>query len=269
MNELEGLKQYEFEILRAFDSACRGMRLQYYLLGGTLLGAVRHKGFIPWDDDIDVGMQRADYEMFISQGKNMLPEYYFIQTNHSDPEWPANFCKIRDCRTTFIESSVKDRKINHGVYIVIFPLDYYPENEDAAKCFERQNRMMTRRISQVFSLPARNDGLLRRGVRSVLSLVARMKYKTVREALTAREALFRSVPQGNLLANYCGAWGKKEIVPSEWYSEGAALEFEGLMVHGPKEYDKWLMHVYGNYMRYPPVEKRVSHHYAEVIDSPA
>lgn len=86
MAELQALQNCEKSILEAFVKACEELGLNYYLLGGTLLGAVRHEGFIPWDDDIDVGMLREDYEKFLNEGQKYLPEYYFIQTHHTDPE---------------------------------------------------------------------------------------------------------------------------------------------------------------------------------------
>ena len=85
-------------------------------------------------------------------------------------------------------------------------------------------------------------------------------------AVLLREKLFKSIKRGTRLANHSGAWGKKEIVPGEWYGEGAFLEFEGIKVRCPVEYKKWLSRVYGDYMQLPPVEKRVSHHYVEVVD---
>lgn len=76
----------------------------------------------------------------------------------------------------------------------------------------------------------------------------------------------KSKSNGRKIANYCGAWGEKEIVPKEWYGEGSLLEFEGLWLNAPKEYDKWLTQVYGDYMKLPPAEKQVTHHYTDIID---
>ena len=128
------IKEIEIEIFKSFISVCEHLNLTYYVLDGTLLGAVRHKGFIPWDDDIDVGMPREDYEVFLREGQALLPEEYFIQTFDSDPEYLANYAKIRNNNTTFVETSVRHRKINHGVFIDVFPLDYCPEETKKRGC---------------------------------------------------------------------------------------------------------------------------------------
>ena len=121
--QLNELKKSELEIFKSFLTVCEKLNVKYYLVEGTLLGAVRHKGFIPWDDDIDVGMLREDYELFIEKATEFLPENLFLQTYITDTEYSHGFAKIRNSQTTFIESNVRDCKINHGIYIDIFPLD--------------------------------------------------------------------------------------------------------------------------------------------------
>ena len=111
--QLNRLKAIELEMLRSFIEVCKELDLKYYLLGGTLLGAVRHKGFIPWDDDIDIGMPRKDYEVFISKAQNLLPVHLFVQTFQTDPQFPSAYCKIRNSNTTFLETAVKKINMNH------------------------------------------------------------------------------------------------------------------------------------------------------------
>ena len=131
--QLQKMQEVEIDLFKAFIEVCQKLQLKYYLLGGTLLGAVRHKGFIPWDDDIDVGMPRKDYEIFIQKAQDLLPEHYFVQTLYSEPTIPYNFCKIRNSNTTFVEYSIKKLNINHGVYIDVFPLDGYPNDKKEQK----------------------------------------------------------------------------------------------------------------------------------------
>ena len=259
-NQLNEIKVIEIDIFKSFISVCEALNLKYYLIGGTLLGAVRHKGFIPWDDDIDIGMPRADYEIFIQKGQALLPECYFIQTNQSDPEYVNCFAKIRNSNTTYLETSVNHLKINHGVFIDIFPLDYYPEDEKSEKYMASKKKFLNVRVASVYNTNNKS------WKRKLLELFAKIKYPSLKKAIGKRDDLYKSVRSGALIANHGGAWGIKEIVPTSWYGEGKVLEFEGLSVRVPIEYEKWLTQVYGDYMQRPPEDKRCPHHYVDVID---
>ncbi len=256
--QLERIKSIEFEMLKSFISVCESLHLTYYVLGGTLLGAVRHQGFIPWDDDIDIGMPREDYERFLKEGQAYLPEYYFIQSMDTEPEYIATFAKIRDSRTTFIEASVASFRINHGVYIDIFPLDPYPD-----RChgwFDFKNNFLKLRIEAAYK------GLKASLSTKIKRVVAFMLLPSLEKAVARRERLYRSVPHGNRMVNYGGAWGSKEIVPTSWFGAGKTLTFEGLKVNAPSEYELWLTQIYGDYMQLPPPEKRIPHHFVKMID---
>lgn len=265
--QLQKLKALELSMLASFVEVCRKLSLRYYLVGGTLLGAVRHKGFIPWDDDIDVAMPREDYEIFLREGQKHLPEHLFLQCLATDPAYAMNFAKIRDSRTTLVEYTVRKYPMNHGVFIDIFPLDFYPDTEKEQKHMDFHQKIFKYRTRAAVEVPkeSRHGFPVELGM-NALAAVTCLRYPNFRKALEAREKLHKSVPAGNTWANYCGAWGKKEIMPVAWYGQGTPLTFEGLTVMGPEHWDKWLTQVYGNYMQLPPVEKRVGHHYAETID---
>ena len=138
--QLEKLKRIELNILQEYIKACEILGLNYCLIGGTLLGAIRHKGFIPWDDDIDVAMPRKDYEVFIREAQKVLPNNLFVQSFLSDSHLPYNFCKVRDNNTTFIETATQKRKIHHGVFIDVFPLDNYPEDKELSQKIQKKKR---------------------------------------------------------------------------------------------------------------------------------
>lgn len=265
--DLEKIKKIELEMLCAFIETCDLLNIKYYLLGGTMLGAVRHHGFIPWDDDIDVGIFRDDYELFISKAQSYLPSYYFLQNIFTDPECMINFTKIRDSRTTFIETSTKSKKMNHGVYIDIFPLDYYPDDENDRSIIRRKKRTISRRLYKEYTLPKElKSGFIKELIKQAEGILLSVKYPRSIDALLENEKLNKAFNRGEYIANYCGSWGQKEIVPKEWYGEGTKAIFEGIKVRIPKHFDKWLSQVYGDYMKLPPVEKRNSHHYTEVVD---
>lgn len=257
--QLERLKICERDMLACFVNICEKIGVKYFVLGGTLLGAVRHSGFIPWDDDVDVCMLREDYEQFIAQAAAYLPDYYFLQTHQTDPQYPNNFAKLRDSRTTYIETSAKNLRINHGVYIDIFPMDYYPEGF-AAKIYEIKKRLLSRRINSVYYLPDM-------GVKARLSgIVARSLYPDLEKAIAKREKLFSSYRNTSRLVNNSGAWSEKEIIPVQWFEGETELTFEGIKVKAPAKYDQWLSFVYGDYMSLPPEAERTGHHYADIID---
>ena len=269
MDQNTELKQCELEILKAFIKACSELEIGYYLLGGTLLGAVRHKGFIPWDDDIDVGMPRKDYDIFLEKGQALLPEHLFLQTHKTDPEFPGAFAKIRNSNTTLIESSLRNRKINPGVWIDIFPLDYYPDDPQKGKKMRKKWNRYSYRIGRAcFSKvsQASDPSIKKKIIRYCRGIIYKLIMPDVEETIRKREMLIKKAEQSSWYANWSGAWGKKEIVPSEWYGAGTLKEFEGIMCRVPAEYEKLLAQVYGNYMDLPPIEKRVTHHYSEIID---
>lgn len=250
--QLQQLKKEELELLQALIAVCSQLGLTYYILGGTLLGAVRHQGFIPWDDDIDVGIPRADYEILMARGQELLPEGIFLQNFRTDPDYPLNFAKLRRRNTCFVEHGLRNCRIDHGIYIDIFPLDYYPENN--VRLFRLKDRMMRLRVTFAFS-----GDILGIGSR-VCRWFTLPFFSSRKRTVEKREELLRSVPSGSRLANHCGAWGEKEIVPAHWYGEGTQLLFEGIPVRAPAEYHLWLTQVYGSYQQLPPEDKRRPHH---------
>ena len=112
-----------------FVQICDRLQMEYFMLCGSALGAIKYGGFIPWDDDIDVGLYREDYERFCKEAPMLLPKKFFLQNYASDPDFPAIYSKLRDSSTTSIEKSVAKLPINHGISIDIFPLDGYPKKK--------------------------------------------------------------------------------------------------------------------------------------------
>lgn len=255
--QLAALKAKELEIFKAFIAACKRLNVKYYLISGTLLGAVRHGGFIPWDDDIDVGMPREDYERFLAEGQKHLPEHLFLQTYLTDPEYPQVYAKIRDTDTTFLETSISHRRMNHGVFMDIFPLDLHPASIPEPPKY----RLLNLRISYAF----RKD-TFPLSIR-LLRFPTRLLHPTLRGALIAKDKRHKKHTSGEKYANHCGIYGKREILPTEWYGEGTPILFEGVEAVAPCEYDKVLTSVYGDYMTPPPPEKRVTLHVTDVIDT--
>lgn len=262
--DLQKIKNMEIEMLKECISVCKKLGLKYYLIEGTLLGAVRHKGFIPWDDDIDIGLMRKDYEIFKKEAPAYLSEHLFLQDNTTDPGALMNYIKIRNSETTFIETSVKNRKMNHGVYIDVFPIDYYPDGKFSEMLFIVKRHCLKLRVEKGFYHERKKRPLKNRIINGTISFL--LGWITPEAAVKIRENLYKSVRKGKKLANFSTPWGIREVVPADWYGEGVLMEFEGIEVRCPKEYHKWLTKVYEDYTILPPESERKSHHYAEVID---
>lgn len=255
----QDLQNVELEILLTVDKITKELGIKYFMVGGTLLGAIRHKGFIPWDDDIDIGMSRVDYEKFIDEAQKLLPSHYFLQTHFTDAEFFLPFAKIRDSRTTFIESSSANLKINHGVYIDIFPFDFYHKESFLTK-FKRN--LLNQRILKKYNLTNYQTSIKQKA----LSLLSTIIYPSASYACTRLDKMNSMNKYNCLIINYNGAWGEKEIVESSIFDKIRYYEFEGHLLPGPENADDYLKHIYGDYMKLPPAEKRITHHYTDVID---
>ena len=136
------LQEKEFELLKLFILVCSSLKLRYYLVCGSALGAVKYKGFIPWDDDIDVGMPREDYEVFVSKAQELLPENVFLQNYRTDKSFPHVFTKLRNSDTTLIEENMAHLNMNHGIFIDVFPLDGYPKNKQDARKLKWKKKIL-------------------------------------------------------------------------------------------------------------------------------
>lgn len=265
VDDLTDLQNKEFEILKIFVEICEKLNIKYYLVCGSVLGAVKYKGFIPWDDDIDVGMYRKEYERFCAEAPKYLPEYYFLQTWKTEPNFPYIFAKIRDLRTTFIEKSNAELNIHHGVYIDIFPLDGFPKDESEQKALVRKKIKLDFKKACVFKV---NENYSVKA--KVLMKLERILgyHKRVNSIVAEIESLISKwdVEDSQIICNH-GNWQKElEYANKEQYSEGIYVSFEGLKVRIPKNYDDYLTQKYGDWRADLPEEKKKGHHFYEVCD---
>lgn len=262
--DIEKLKEIELELLDQFIYVCNQLNIKYYMIGGSLLGTVRHKGFIPWDDDIDVAMQRDDYDIFIQFAQELLPENIFLQTFMTDPEYPALFAKLRRSDTIFIETSVSKLNINHGVYLDIFPLDYYPVKRRTQLDLKLFSKIVFGKLGQVYYM--KNNQRTKTLSQKCFEAISNMKYHSTQDALLSYEKKLRNQHKSPLLRNYFGAWGEREIWPIGWFESCVYLEFEKRRVSVPRDWNLILTAVYGDYMTLPSEEKRVTHHDTIMVD---
>lgn len=259
---LKDIHSIQLEMLKAVDSICKKHNLRYYAIGGTCLGAVRHKGFIPWDDDIDIGMPRTDYNRFLEIAKEELDSDFFLQTYKSDKDYFFSYAKLRNSNTTFIEESLKNLNLNHGIFIDIFPLDGIGNSKFIgminAKIIKFYHYILCFKMIPEYRL----GNFIGRYVKKLLSKISKYKINKKIEVISSK----RNYDSSKYVVNYFGAYGWREIVPSFLFGEGVSLEFEDIEIKVPKHYDSYMTRIYGNYMQLPPPEKRQNIHNATIVD---
>lgn len=242
------------DILLAVDKVCRENNLRYYIMAGTLIGAVRHKGFIPWDDDLDIGMPRKDYEIFMKKSKELLPSYLEAIYWKNDPEYPLSFAKIQDARTTLVER--KHIKYKGGIYMDVFPLDGVP----AGKVAQIMHFFRFEFYNKALYFISRDPFKHGKGVRSWPTRLCRFFF-TKKEIQTKLEKLMTryDYDRSGYVCDYDD--GRKGIMPKSVLGTPATILFEGKEVWGVENYDAYLSNKYGNYMQIPPVEKQRQHNF--------
>lgn len=254
------LQKIEFDILIQFIYVCEKLNIKYFMLCGSALGAVKYKGFIPWDDDIDVGIFRKDYEYFLENAPKILPDNFFLQSYQTDNDYFNIFSKIRNSNTTYIEKTCSDFNMNHGVYIDIFPLDGYPTEIREQKRLERKKFFYNQRLSSLFN----NDNLLKKILKMPLRIITSHPKKVT---LNYEKLIsYYNVDDSDIICNHGNWQGKLEYAPRSQYGEGAWAEFEGLKVRVPEKYDEYLTQKYGDWRADLPKEQQIGHHFYEICD---
>ncbi len=248
---IKDLQKVELEILLEVDRVCRKHSIKYFLVSGTLLGAIRHKGFIPWDDDIDICMPINDYRRFCKIAKNELKKDYFLQNSDTDfsDRW---FAKVRKNNTTCIEKGYEKSRVHQGVWIDIFPLIGVKNDKKWLNKITRKagfgKKMLSKRFaaSGKFKELSMEKKLLKFLPLGLVRMIARLIFKSIFKDCSGFEYSYY-------------LWGDSKIrarFRRGLFDELCEVEFEGYMLPAPKEWDEYLTAVYGDYMTPPPPEKR-------------
>ena len=256
MDRLEQYKQQtlracqlkQLDILLEVDRVCRDCGIEYWLDGGTLLGAVRHGGFIPWDDDIDIAMRKEDLERFIEVAPALLPDHLFLQTPQNEPT-KEPIVKVRDDNSLYIEDSDDFSADYHkGLYIDIFPFEDYPE---VSRGFIKK---VTKGISTSYSILHRSHYYSLRSFAEFFWFGG--KYLLYNSLFKAAGVLFPHKQfYGNIPLN--NGYGVMHRNDETWPL--GTIQFEGKTFPAPRDVDAYLKDLYRNYMDVPPPEKRKIH----------
>ena len=269
-NSLRKLQLVEFELLKELDHVCRKYKIPYFAMGGTLLGAIRHKGFIPWDDDIDIGIPRPYYnqlERILSLKKY---EYLRYRSYHNDPTYYRYFARIESSKVKVIRHDKNIPELTNA-WIDIFPLDAMPSNKLLRNIFKFRTLMLRAeyRISDydhLIDTTKKNRTLLEK----VLLRVGHSKFVQrmfdTKKTLIKMERLltFCDYSKAEYLVNAMGAWSFKEMFHKKHYGTGQYYDFEDMKILGPQDYDFVLRQLYGDYMILPS-KTDMDHHKIEII----
>lgn len=256
------LKEHQLvllELLQEFDRICSKHNIPYLIFCGSAIGAVRHKGFVPWDDDLDVSMLRKDYERFLEVASSELREEYYLQAEFSE-HWPMNFSKLRKNNTTCLEKyHPKDKKSHQGIYIDLFP------------CDNAYNKDWVRKLQFFASRVVVAKSLYKRGYEtdSKLKKIFIQCCRLLPLKPFHRFAMGIDIKSSDYVHTFLACTSKyhKGVYKRIWFEEIVEMDFENMKVPVSAHYDAMLKSMYGDYMRIPSEEERKIKEHAILIDT--
>ncbi len=274
--EFSKLHEYELGILKNVAAVCDRMGLKYYLAEGTLLGAIRHHGFIPWDDDIDICMPRDDYETFLSNAQQELPNHIIIYTakitkgSGKNDQMGQLFTKVMDDRYKVICDLEAEIPKHRKVFIDLFPIDGIPENVLLQKIHFMRIFVRWEIFRCTMWKRIKRDRKISWWKKAGLTVAAVLRMDRLNSQKIAswydRLLLKYSFRESGLTINFSSAYKQKTIFPPDYYGEGRVASFEGFLFRIPNETEKILKSEYGDYMTPPPMKERKSKHNIKLIE---
>lgn len=264
-NTLRRIWNIEMDILDVIDKVCRENNLKYSLAYGSMLGAVRHGGFIPWDDDMDIWMLRVDYDKFVKIWEASDIKGYCLLSQDKKREFTQSFIKIRKDNTAFVSKGEEDTNFHHGIFVDIFPMDNVCNSPVGAK-FQKMYAMLYMLYSRGYA--SEHDGkLMYWGCRFMLSIVPKNSYMAVSKFFY-NKLLKYNIPSytAEKVINFATFPDIKFAFEKHWLQEWETVDFDGHKYMCNKNRNAILKFYFGDYMQLPPVEDRVWKHNPVIID---
>lgn len=258
-SELNELQKTQLSMLKDFDAVCKKNNIPYQLFSGTALGAVRHHGFIPWDDDIDVLMLREDYERFFeTAAKDFDSEKYYVQREFTE-HWPMFFSKLRLNGTTYIEKyHSRDKRIHQGVYIDIFPCDNLSNNRFIQKLQYFASKAVI--AKSLYTRGYETDSKIKKCFMLLCKLLPiKPFYKLCIRKKDSNSSMVHTFFGG-------GKRFERSVFKREWFEKSIKMQFEDGEFPVSAHYDEMLRVMYGDYLILPTPEQRVCKCHAAIVD---
>ena len=254
MDEKQKLQNVILIIAREIDRICRDNNIKYFMDGGTQLGAVRHGGFIPWDDDFDIGMRRSEFKRFLTACRKYLDSEKFYLETVEDAGYGFSFAKIHLNNTEIIENFSKNAKVHRGIFVDIFPYDNIPDSFVKRKFFLLENHVLK---NMIWIKENYGDETHRKQFRyKLLKLLGKAVPLPILKQ--GREHLIQKY--NKIETKYCFTSDyPQNVFQSIWLDDVVRYPFEDASFLGVRQYDDFLTTLYGNYMELPPIEKRIVH----------
>ncbi len=258
MDETKKIQKVILEIFKVVSEICERNGISYYAICGTCLGAVRHKGFIPWDDDLDIAIPIEEFEKFMDVAKRELPEHLELYTPSTSRHNRLLFIKVIDNRTTLIENANVPWKDSYkGIWIDIMPMSGAPSSSQGQARFKKKFEVF-KKLSYKTKTFFPKDGSILGKLSWVMSYPLRL---LPGDFFWKRWFNWISLYPVNSAESVClWIFGAKLIFPKKWFDDYVYLDFEDTKIRCPRDYNEFLTYLFGNYMEYPPEEKRISGH---------
>lgn len=263
---LKKLQRIQTGILKDFAALCKKYELSYFLLGGSGIGVVRHHGFIPWDDDIDIAMPRQDYDVLLAVMESEMGDKYRILTPLTDKNYACNVTKIQKLGTKFVPHIAKDSKCERCIDIDIFPLDNVPDDR------KKRNIQLRRTwfLNKLIFLCGTGEPIipLTGWKKTIAAVICRAAHKGLKLFGVSPAFLYRQLEreerkyndqQTKYMNTFRVTMSDRSYISNEELYPLQEMPFEDTFVYMPKEYDRYLTRLFGDYMTMPPKEKRVNH----------
>lgn len=262
---LRKVQLVQLEIAKEIKRVCEENNIKYFLTAGTLLGAIRHKGFIPWDDDLDIAMLKDDYDRFIEIAPEELKEQYEIQNWYTDSKCPFEFSKIRKKGTVYIEGKSNEKRDN-GIYIdVIVYINFSDDKDELVKVHNRMLDLHRVLLMKCGFKPWYDDGKTnwKKRIGYVLYQIKAL-FVSHEKLVKEFEAIQNKYP--NSTKNLHGMIESRSFSPikREWYDTVQMVKFEDVLFPIPVGYEGYLELCYGDYMQLPPEDERENRH--QIVD---